>query len=365
MRRVLVVTGGGDCPGLNAVIRAIVKRASKEKDWEVVGSIEAYNGILREPTEIMILDDAAVSGIHIRGGTIIGTTNKGGPFAWPVKLPDGSWGEADRSDEMLRKLQYLGIEAVISIGGEGSQRISQMLYEKGCNIIGVPKTIDNDLSATDVTFGFQTSVQVATEAVDKLVTTAASHNRVFILEVMGRYAGWIALNAAIAGGAEVCLIPEIEYDINKVLDKVNSRFSRDRGFAIIVVAEGARPKGGEFATNSTDQVVGYNNLKLAGAAAKLKQELMTAGCKYDIRETVLGHLQRGGVPVAYDRVLATQFGVKAFEMVLEGKFGRMVNYRHPNVGSVSLLEAIEQYNFVKPDDALVTAARGVGISFGD
>ncbi|PKP23536.1 MAG: 6-phosphofructokinase, partial [Bacteroidetes bacterium HGW-Bacteroidetes-22] len=203
MKRVLVVTGGGDCPGLNAVIRAIVKRASKEKDWEVIGSIEAYNGILREPTEIMILDEKAVSGIHFQGGTIIKTTNKGGPFAWPIKNSDGTWSAVDRSEEMLRKMQYLGIDAVISIGGEGSQRISQLLYEKGCNIIGVPKTIDNDLSATDTTFGFQTAVQIATEAVDKLVTTAASHNRVFILEVMGRYAGWIGLNAAIAGGAEI------------------------------------------------------------------------------------------------------------------------------------------------------------------
>ena len=209
MKRVLVVTGGGDCPGLNAVIRAVVKRAAQEKDWEVIGSVQSYDGILREPTEIMILDEKAVAGIHVQGGTIIGTTNKGGPFAWPVKNSDGTWSAVDRSEEMIRKLQYLGIDAVISIGGDGSQKISQQLYEKGLNVIGVPKTIDNDLSSTDFTFGFQTAVQIATEAVDKLVTTAASHNRVLVLEVMGRYAGWIALNAAIAGGAEVCLIPEI------------------------------------------------------------------------------------------------------------------------------------------------------------
>ena len=201
-KRVLVTTGGGDCPGLNAVIRGVVKRAAQERNWEVIGSIESFNGVLREPTEIMVLDEKTVSGIHVQGGTILGTINKGGPFAWPVKNKDGTWNSVDRSDEMIRKLQYLGVEAVISIGGDGSQKISQALFEKGLNIIGVPKTIDNDLSATDTTFGFRTAVQIATESVDKLVTTAASHNRVMILEVMGRFAGWIALHSAIAGGAE-------------------------------------------------------------------------------------------------------------------------------------------------------------------
>ncbi len=206
-KRVMVLTGGGDCPGLNAVIRGVVKRAAQTEDWEVIGSIQSFDGVLREPTEIMVLDEKAVSGIHVQGGTILGTTTKGGPFAWPIKENDGTWSFVDRSDEMIRKLKYLGIDAVINIGGDGSQKISQALFEKGLQIIGVPKTIDNDLSATDYTFGFQTAVQIATEAVDKLVTTAASHNRVIILEVMGRDAGWIALHAAIAGGAEVCLIP--------------------------------------------------------------------------------------------------------------------------------------------------------------
>jgi 6-phosphofructokinase 1 len=364
MKRILVVTGGGDCPGLNAVIRAIVKRASREKDWEVLGSIEAFNGILREPTEMVVLDEKAVSGIHYQGGTIIQTTNKGGPFAWPVKNKDGSWSTVDRSDEMIRKIQYLGIDAVINIGGDGSQRISQALYEKGLNIIGVPKTIDNDLAATDSTFGFQTAIQIATDAVDKLVTTAASHNRVFILEVMGRNAGWIALNAAVAGGAEICLIPEIPYDINVVLDKINSRFYRDRGFAIIVVAEGARSKNGELVGKSSDEV-GYLNFKLGGIAFRLSQQLKDAGCEHDIRETILGHLQRGGVPIAYDRVLATQFGVKAFEMALNGEFGRMVSFRFPEIISVSLSDAIQKPNLVEPDNALVRTARGIGISFGD
>ncbi|MDX9942662.1 MAG: ATP-dependent 6-phosphofructokinase [Bacteroidales bacterium] len=363
-KRVLVATGGGDCPGLNAVIRAIVLRAAKERDWEVVGSINAFDGILNEPNEIVVLTEKEVAGVHIRGGTIIGTTNKGGPFAWPIKNPDGSWGEADRSDEMLRRLQYLGVDAVINIGGDGSQRISQALFEKGLNIIGVPKTIDNDLSATDFTFGFQTAVQEATTAVDKLVTTAASHNRVLVLEVMGRYAGWIALHSAVAGGADVCLIPEIPYDLNKVMDKIYSRFHRGRGYAIIVIAEGAKPLNGEMYYEESSEV-GYENVRLGGVASKLIHELKTAGLETDMRETVLGHLQRGGTPIAYDRVLATQFGAKAFEMVLAQEFGKMVAYRHPNIVSVPFTEAITQYNFVDPDSDLVKTARGIGICMGD
>ena len=364
MNRVLIATGGGDCPGLNAVIRAIVKRASKEKNWEIVASIEAFNGILREPTEIVVLDEKSVAGIHYHGGTIIGTTNKGGPFAWPIKQKDGTWTEVDRSDEMIRKLQFLGWDAVINIGWEGSQSISQSLFEKGLNIIGVPKTIDNDLSGTDSTFGFQTAVQIATEAVDKLVTTAASHNRILVLEVMGRYAGWIALNAAVAGGDEVCLIPEIPYDIHKVLEKVESRFVKGRGFLNIVISEGARPVGGDFARQD-DVEFGYHNLKLSGAADRLIHELKTAGCPYDMRSTVLGHVQRGGIPIAYDRVLATQFGVKAMELVLEGRFGEMVSYQHPYITSIPLKDAIKRYNFVDQETALIKTARGVGISFGD
>lgn len=366
MKRVLVATSGGDCPGLNAVIRGVVKRAAQEGDWEVLGSIQAYNGILWEPTEVKILDEAAVAGIHYRGGTIIETTNKGGPFAWPVYNKHlGQWEYVDRSDEMIRKLQYMGVEAVISIGGDGSQRISQQLQSQGLDIVGVPKTIDNDLSATDFTFGFQTAVQIATDAVDKLVTTAASHNRTFILEVMGRNTGWIALHAAIAGGADVCLIPEIPYDINIVLDKLKKRYnSKNRGSAIIVVAEGALPKDGTVhAAVATE--VGYENVRLGGIAYDLSRQLKAAGFEPDIRETVLGHIQRGGVPIAYDRVLATQFGVKAFEYVLEGKFGHMVSYRHPDIIAVPFEEAIGQCNYVTPNSDIVQAARGTGISFGD
>jgi 6-phosphofructokinase 1 len=359
------MNGGGDAPGLNAVIRAIVKRASQEKDWEVVGSIQAFNGVLREPMEIVELDEKAVAGIHYRGGTIIETTNVGGPFRWPVKNNDGSIDYIDRSDDLINRLKYLNIDAVINIGGDGSQKISQALYEKGLNVIGVPKTIDNDLSATDSTFGFQTAIQISTEAVDKLVTTAASHNRVFIMEVMGRDAGWIAMNAAVAGGAEICLIPEINYDIDKVLEAVEARFVKDRGFAIIVIAEGAKANNSkkQYSAKSADK--GSEHVRLGGVANLLAQQLKEAGCKYDIRETVLGHIQRGGVPVAYDRVLATQFGVKAFEMVLEKQFGHMVSYRHPEITHVPLKDAIAKPNFVTQGTALMRTARGIGISFGD
>lgn len=363
-KRLLISTGGGDCPGLNAVIRAIVKRASHERDWEVIGSIDAFNGILMEPMHLVDLTEERVAGIHVQGGTILGTTNKGGPFNWPVKNPDGSWSGVDRSDDLLKRLQYQNIEAVINIGGEGSQFISQKLFEKGCPIIGVPKTIDNDLFATDFTFGFQTAVDIATDAVDKLVTTAASHHRILILEVMGRYAGWIALHAAIAGGAEVCLIPEIPYKIESVLDAINRRIDAGKGFANIVIAEGAKPVDGNMAYDECIEPGGMK-IHLGGAAVRLSAQLKAAGCEVDIRETILGHLQRGGHPNAFDRILASQFGIKAFELVLNKDWGHMVAYRHPDIVSVPLLEAISQYNFIKLDSNLVHTARGLGISLGD
>jgi len=365
VRKLLVLTGGGDCPGLNAVIRGIVKRASLTDDWEVWGSLEAFNGILNDKTELIKLTGNPITaGIHAKGGTILGTTTKGGPFAWPIKLADGSWGSEDRSDLLLSRLEELGFEAVISIGGDGSQRISKALYDKGLKVIGVPKTIDNDLSATDYTFGFQTAVQEASNAVDKLVTTAESHHRVMILEVMGRSAGWIALHSAIAGGAEICLIPEIPYDINKVVNRANSRYCDGRGFVNIVIAEGAVAIDGEVVAQESIEV-GNENLKLGGVGNLLAKQLRENGCTADSRVTILGHLQRGGSPTAFDRVLATQFGVKAFEMVLDKEFGRMVAFKNNDIISVSLAEATGDYNYVNTDSYLIKAARGIGICFGD
>lgn len=364
MKKVLVVTGGGDCPGLNAVIRAIVKRADEAGNWEVHGSIEAFNGTLREPKEIITLNDDIIGGIHAKGGTILKTTNKGGPFNWPVKKEDGTWESVDRSDELVKFLNDEGYDAVINIGGDGSQKISQALYEKGVNIIGVPKTIDNDLSCTDFTFGFQTAVDIATDAVDKLVTTAESHHRLMILEVMGRGAGWIALHSAVAGGSEVCLIPEIPYDVNKVVAHLNERYNDGRGFAIVVIAEGAKPKDGTVVSQKSDEA-GYKNPRLGGVAYKLSEELKNAGFEHDIREVVLGHLQRGGTPIAFDRVLATQFGVKAMEMAIDKEFGKMVSFLDNDITSVPLKMATQGQNLVNPDSFLVNTAKGVGISFGD
>lgn len=364
MKKALVTTGGGDCPGLNAVIRAIVKRAQQTTNWEVYGSMEAFNGVLRSPKEIIKLDDEKVAGIHTKGGTILQTTNKGGPFSWPVQKEDGSWITEDRSDEMIEYLHREGFDAVINIGGDGSQKISYQLFKKGLNVIGVPKTIDNDLACTDYTFGFQTAVDIATDAVDKLVTTAASHHRLMILEVMGRGAGWIALHSAIGGGAEVCLIPEIPYDIDKVLERLNTRYVGGRGFAIIVIAEGAKPIDGTVVARKSDEV-GYENIRLGGVAYQLSDQLKKAGFEHDIREMVLGHLQRGGTPIAYDRVLATQFGVKAMEMAINGEFGRMVSFLDHDITSVSLERATEGQNLVNPNGFLVQTAKGVGISFGD
>jgi 6-phosphofructokinase 1 len=299
----------------------------------------------------------------VKGGTILKTTNKGNPINFPVIQKDGTVKFIDRSVELVKKLKALKFDAVINIGGDGSQKISKALFDKGMPIIGVPKTIDNDLSATDVTFGFQTAVQIATDSFDKLVTTAESHHRVMIMEVMGRDAGWIALHTAIAGGAEICLIPEIPYDIKHIVKRLNLRYKKGRGFANIVIAEGAKPKEGSI-TSATGEK-GSEHVRLGGVAYQLSRQLKDAGCQAEIRETVLGHVQRGGTPVAYDRVLATLYGVKAFELILEKKFGQMVAFRNNTVTSVSLEEATQSYNIVDKDSWTVQAAKGMGISFGD
>src|SRR6188768_564973 len=344
-KKVLVLTGGGDCPGLNAVIRGIAKRAREEKDWEAYGCIEGFNGVFNEPQEIIKLTGKRTAGIHVKGGTILKTTNKANPIKFPVIQKDGSTIFLDRSDELVKKLKALKFDAVINIGGDGSQKISKTLQDKGIPMIGVPKTIDNDLSATDVTFGFQTAVQIATDSFDKLVTTAESHHRVMIMEVMGRDAGWIALHTAIAGGAEICLIPEIPYDIQKLVRRLELRYKNGRGFANIVIAEGAKPKEGSITSSAGEK--GSEHVRLGGVAYQLSKQLKDAGCKAEIRETVLGHIQRGGTPTAFDRVLATLFGVKAMELAIHGEFGKMVAFRNNTISYVSFEEATREYNIVK------------------
>lgn len=363
-KKLLLSTGGGDCPGLNAVIRGIVKAAKHEGGWEVWGSIEAFNGVFADPPEVIKLTSKKTAGIHVKGGTILKTTNRGNPLDYPVQLPDGSWGHIDRTGELVERIQSMGFDALVNIGGDGSQRISLALSNHGMPVVGVPKTIDNDLSATDLTFGFSTAVQIATDSFDKLVTTAESHHRVMIMEVMGRDAGWIALHTAIAGGAEICLLPEIPFSLEKVLKKIHKRYHKGRGFVNIVIAEGAKPEGGEVigrkALDERDE-----HIKLGGVGNYLRRQLEENGCPAQVRTTILGHIQRGGTPVAFDRILATAMGMKAFEMVQNEDFGQMVSYRNHHLEQVSLEEAVKENKFVSPDHYLVKVARATGISFGD
>ncbi|MGM0945843.1 MAG: 6-phosphofructokinase [Bacteroidota bacterium] len=363
MKKLLVSTGGGDCPGLNAVIRGITKRAALSGEWEVWGSFEAFNGVMENPPRIIKLDEQNTAGIHVIGGTMLGTTNKGNPLRFSEKQADGSVKIINKIPELVADLKKKGFDAVINIGGDGSQEISQAMFEAGMPVVGVPKTIDNDLSSTDFTFGFQTAVQIATDSFDRLVTTAASHHRVMIMEVMGRNAGWIALYTAIAGGAEICLIPEIPYDLNEVVKRIESRYANGRGFVNIVIAEGAHAKEGTVTSSKGEE--GRIAVRLGGVAYTLSEQLKAAGLDADIRETVLGHTQRGGTPIAFDRVIASVFGVKAFELVLEGKFGELVVLLNNQYTSVPIKKAISAYNYVDPKGTLVQAAKGMGISFGD
>ncbi|MDR1281218.1 MAG: ATP-dependent 6-phosphofructokinase [Opitutaceae bacterium] len=362
-KKILVATSGGDCPALNAVLRAFVKAATNEPGWEVWASRQSFNGLLSVPQNLVPLTRQTVSGIHVKGGTIIGTTKESGPFNWPVRQPDGSVRYIDRSDDMVRLCQYGNFCAIVNIGGDGSQHMSQALFEKGLPLIGIPKTIDNDLDATDVTFGFQSAVDVATEAVDRLVSTAESHNRIHIVELMGKHSGWIALHAAIAGGAEVCLIPEIPYDIARIKAFLDRRFDGGKRFAVIAVAEGAMPRGGGTAPG--EQKHANLSVKPGGAAERFANELRATGIEEGIRFTILGHVQRGGPPGATDRILGSQYGVKAFDMIKAGEFGQMVSYQNGRMVSVPLAEAIKRLKTVDPESYLVEVARRINICFGD
>jgi 6-phosphofructokinase 1 len=356
-----ITTGGGDCPGLNAVIRAVVKSAILKYGWNVIGVQDGFDGLIYpERSRPLTLND--VSGIMPRGGTILGTTNRGNPFKYKT-VKNGKEVLRDVSDKLLSNARAMGLDALIVVGGDGTQRIALDLQRKGLNIVGVPKTIDNDLSATEITFGFDTALHTATDAIDKIHTTAESHHRIMVVEVMGRDAGWIALHTAIAGGAEICLIPEIPYDVEKIMKRIHARYKKGRGFVNIVIAEGAKPKAGGVTSQKGEK--GSEHVRLGGVAFQLSKQLKDAGCRAEIRETVLGHVVRGGSPVAFDRVLATLFGVKAFELVLEKKFGHMVNYKNNTIDFVTLEEATKSQSLVSKDSYLVKAAKGLSISFGD
>jgi len=364
IKKVAISTGGGDAPGLNAVIRAAVL-AGLERGWEMVGIRDGYNGLMMpekyEEGGLIRLTRDRVRGITHLGGTIIGTTNRGNPFHYPVKNPDGTYIEIDRSDELMRAFAIHEIDALISVGGDGSMTIANALAEKGLRVVGVPKTIDNDLDETVVTFGFDTAVSFAVECLDRLHSTAASHQRIMVVEVMGRYAGWIALEAGVAGSADVILIPEIPYDLNMVARKVIQRDRSGGKFTMVVVAEGARPLGGDVTV--LEKEVGRAE-RLGGVGEKVTADLEQITGK-EARLVVLGHLLRGGTPTATDRLIALRFGAAAIRALEEGQQGIMVALDPPNVKYVPLADATRRMKSVPLDCDTMLTARDLGTCFGD
>ena len=378
MKKVAILTNGGDAPGLNAVIRAIVKTA-RTYGVEAYGYIEGYKGLLENNYVKLDLQGNA-SGLLSRGGTIIGTSNSTNVFHYKVVKEDGTVEYQDLSDVCVQNIKDAGFDCLFTLGGDGTQKSSRDFSLKGINCIGVPKTIDNDVAHTDMTFGYNTAVSVATEALDRLHTTAEAHHRIMVLETMGRYAGWLALESAIAGGADVALIPEIPYDINKVVDKINERRNRGKQFTIVVTSEGAMPKDGTITVKKTlNDGSGLDNIRLGGVGDKLASELeeltgMTA------RNTTLGYVQRGGTPSAFDRILSTKYGCKAMELAMQGIFNVLVTYKNGTMGYISLEDVVgdnkeigaasgntkkSNIRKVPMDDDLIKIARSLGMCLGD
>jgi 6-phosphofructokinase 1 len=358
--KIAVNTGGGDAPGLNAVIRGIVL-AAYQKGWEVYGIKYGYRGLV-DAKQIIRLTPEYVWDITNIGGTILGTAIKGDPFNFPIEKSDGTIVETDISDSVIENFMALGFNALIAIGGDGSMRIADKFLKKGMPVIGVPKTIDNDISSTDVTFGFDTAVNTATEAIDKLHTTAKSHDRVMVVEVMGRYVGWIALHSGISGSADVILIPEIPFYVEKVCNKIRQLSLRGQEHAIVVVAEGAKPVGGDITI--VEDIKPGDHIRLGGIGRKMSEEIMKRTGK-ETRNIVLGHLQRGGAPTTFDRLLSLRFGTAAVRFIEEGKFGTMAALRSTEIIAVPIEEAIGEMKSVSPDSDILQTARSLGISFGD
>ncbi len=359
MKRIGILTGGGDAPGLNAVIRAAVKTAIHEYGCEVLGIRDGYDGFIDEKGIIpLTLND--VRGILPRGGTILGTANRGNPYARKV-IRDGKEIIVDISDEIVRGIERLKLDALLVLGGDGTLRIAHELYKKGVPIIGVPKTIDNDIGGTEITFGFDTALGIATEAIDRLHTTAESHHRVMILELMGRDAGFIALHSGIAGGADVILIPEIPFQYEAVVTKIRQRVENGTLFSILAISEGAKPVGGTpiYSRRGNEIYVP----RLGGISQTVGEYIENQG--FETRVTILGHLQRGGTPTAFDRWLATRYGAAAVRLAAQGKFDCMVALRSSQIVDISLEEALAVPKRVEIDGDAVITARGIGISFGD
>ncbi|MGH9341888.1 MAG: 6-phosphofructokinase [Acidobacteriota bacterium] len=359
-KKIAVLCGGGDCPGLNAVIRAVVKTAIFQYGWEVWGSEDSFDGFIK-PRKLIPMTVDSVRGILPLGGTMLGTTNRGNPFRYPEKDKKGEVRFRDYSQRVIDKVKMMGLDALILIGGDGTLTIGQMFYEAGLPVIGVPKTIDNDLLATEVTFGFDTALHTATEAIDKIHSTAESHDRVMVVEVMGRNAGWIALESGISGGADVILIPEIPFRIDKVCDAIKARADAGQSFSIIVVAEGAAPESGGKVYQ--DRVPAEAVPKLGGVGAVVR-DMVQGNAQVETRVLVLGHLQRGGSPSPFDRFLATRFGVAAVDLAAQGQFGRMVSLKCGEIRSVTIQAAVDHQRLVDPKGERVRAARAIGISFG-
>lgn len=354
-----IVTGGGDCPGLNAVIRAVARTAAHQ-GWETIGFLGGYDGLL-EPAQVRPIEYHELDGLLLRGGTILGTANRG-RFAAKIGHGDAQRIPTATLDEAKATIAELGVTALVCIGGDGSLSIAHQLHEHGIPIVGIPKTIDNDLAATYMTFGFDSAVACATDALDRLHTTAESHRRVMILEVMGRYAGWIAMMSGIAGGAEVILIPEIPFRIESVCEAVAARERLGKHHTIVVAAEGARPHGGTFAT--VGEQASDREARLGGLGAMVGAEIEKRTGK-ETRVVVLGHLQRGGSPTHWDRALCTVFGAKAVELVKDGQLGRMVTYTGSSVDSVPLADAVGHIRTVPPEGGLARTARALGICLGE
>jgi 6-phosphofructokinase 1 len=357
MKRIGILTGGGDAPGLNAVIRAVVKSAAN-CNCETIGLEDSFDGLI-EPNRWRPLTPRDVTGILRVGGTILGTTNRGNPFAYPIETSGGTRDYSARCVEMFHELR---LDALVVIGGDGTLTIAHEFHKRGLPIVGVPKTIDNDIVETTITFGFDTAVSFATDAIDRLHTTAQSHHRVMVAEVMGRYAGWIALYAGVAGGADVILIPEIPFDLEKVTERIAARDRFGARFSIVVVAEGAKPVGGRLTIMKEGDAATAERLGGIGARVAGQLERLTGK---EARYVVLGHLQRGGAPTSYDRMLATRFGARAMELIMEGKFGHMVAYHPPDIVAVPLEKIVGRTRNVPLDSDVIRTARAMGISLGD
>ena len=380
LKKVGILANGGDVSGFNAVIRAIVKTAENH-GVECYGIVDGYNGLLKKEFEkLSTAANGEAVGILPKGGSIIGSSTNANIFNYKIVNEDGSVEYKDLSEQAIENIKEFGFDCIFTLGGDGTQKSARDFSTKGVNIIGVPKTIDNDVACTEITFGYNTAVSVAMEALDRLHTTGETHHRIMVLEVMGRYAGWIALESAIAGGADVALIPEIPYDINKVATKIENRKKRGKNFSIVVVAEGAKPKDGEMVVqNIRNNGAGVDNTKLGGVGQVVAKQLEEL-TGLEARNTTLGYMQRGGTPTAFDRVLSTKYGSKAMELALEGKFGTLVVIKNGKLDSASLEDIVgnntkigavsgntaeSNLRKVTMDDDLVKTARDIGINLGD